>query len=267
MLRAHCSQLFGGGKRQDTTPTAHSSAVPLPLAPLLQLPATVLQLVFLHLPWHERLLHAGLVHRQLPPASLLWTEHDHVRLSEALLVAVEQLHPSASAVHCCCYVRSLCVEREMDEQLLAPTQQHSALSTARSEGCDSGSMHAPTRLLSCLQQLQQHTLSQPATATQPFVHLRSLIVSVAVFQCLLDCGGGLPHLHSLSLRSAIVKAEDRASESEMLSWCLSSRPALRRLRVEGVRVQYNELFALPAVELLDVRRSRLRRSEQPGSMP
>jgi len=224
-LRSHPNA--GDRKRQRTAAAAAQSAAAQPSAASLpQLPAAVLSLVYLHLPWFDRLLHLSHIHRQLPPASLVWSESDHVRLSEALLGALEQRSPTA--VHCCRHVQSLCVEREVDAR----------------DTVDANEPLSLTRLQLCL-----HNSTTPL-----FSSLRSFLASHYVVSCLL-AHSGLPHLHSLSVHSKVFVNDDRRPLHlhETYTLPLDALPALRRLRLEGSSVEYAQLFALPLLEHIDLR--------------
>ena len=237
----------GDEKHQSTSHSQPSTAIPH------QLPAALLNLVYLCLPWYERLLHVTHLRRQLLPGPFVWSEHDHVRLSWALLDAVDALQPSA--VHCLRYMQSLCVEAAMDEELL----------TIIDDEFDVDQPAALTRLESCLQQLQLRTRSQPATP--PFSHLRCLIASHSVFQCLLECSE-LSHLHSLSLYSPSPDADpEQDDDSDLLSMYLITRPVLRRLRIERMRVAYVDLSNLPTIEYVDLRRAYTIIPEEPVGAP
>ena len=215
----------GGSKRQRTSATAQSSTVSLSsLSRLLQLPAAVLSLVYLYVPWYERLLHVSHLHRQLPSAWLLWAENDHVRLTEALVASLERGLPSA--VQCCLHVQSLHVE-EKTERLLG-------IDALR----DKHEPAPPHRFQLCLR-----LVAQVPAAIAPFSNLHFLVSTDAFLQCLLD-HSTLPHLHSLSVSCPV--------DNMYLDRHLASLPALRRLRPNW-RVSYRLLFALPCIEHVDIR--------------
>ena len=245
-------------RRRTIPPTDHSSAVRQSSARLLRLPPALFQLVYLHLPWYERLLHVTHVARQLLPGPLLWAKHDHVRLGVALMEAVDMR--KMSALHCIQHVQSLCVEREMEDELMIVAEYDF--------DSDDDEPHVALlpRLPQCLLELQLETT--PHSATLPFSQLRCLVASTAVFQCLLDYAGGLPHLHSLSLCSLADEHEGgHEAEFHMLSTYLSSRPALRRLRVVKLGVAHKQLLALPCIEYVDVRLAYTTTEEEPLEAP
>ena len=220
-----------------------SSTAPLLVQPtaasLLQLPTVVLQAACLFLPFWDRMLHLSHVHQLLPPAWLEWTEHDHVRLGEALLLALEQQRPSA--VCCALRVQSLTVEYAMNDDLSAKREHEGRLSPR-------------SRFYSCLRALVRHP-STRSHAALPFGQLRFLIAPPFVLRLLAKCNrGSLPLLHSLALyeyRGEEMEDEPRQS----LSACWPLVPALRRVSVESLEASLDELLALPGIEHVDARRS------------
>ena len=236
---------------------------------MLQPPAPVFSLIYSYLPWHERLLHVETVHRDLPPAWLLWTEYDYVRLSEAMLIALALLHPSA--VQCCSHVQSLCVERDVDDELVRNVVPGAEDDPAFDDEC----LFQPrvsTRLEWSLNALELRQVMQRAhCTTAPFSNLRSLVASHTVFNRLLDFSR-LPHLHSLSLYSSAsfdeeLDADQYDAESRVLNEYLRTLPKLRRLRLERVRVPYSMLCALPAIDHIDIRGAFMTGHEQPACAP
>ena len=220
----------------STTQRSACSLVRLPLvlqspaaSPLLQLPAALLDATCLFLPWWERLQLFSQVHRTLPPTRLEWTEYDHVRLSEALLLAFEQR--TASALHCAQRVRSVCVDYAMEARLMA--------------GAKSLDLPSPTSgLYACMR-----ALVQPPPAARPFGELRQLVASPSVLRLLQECNGNtMQHLHSLATYEARVLAGEREEQSRLLRGLWSCWPALRRVAVERLEVEISELAALPDIE-------------------
>lgn len=234
---------------------------------LPQLPDPLLSLVCLYLPWYDRLLHVSHVHRQLPSVSQVWAEHDHVRLSRPLWDALSQLRPSA--VHCAQHVQSLCVEEStdnMDEWLLevlhngnTPCPRPTGTYGLRSCACSPPA--TCTRLERCLQAVQQAD-SSSLSSLPLFGDLRLLVASYTVFHRLLHCSAGFPYLHSLSLYSSAHYGDYLEYKASTLlpSW-LSSMPAIRRLRLRGGCFTHAELFALPAIEYIDLRQAWIRKQE------
>ena len=257
--KQHLSPSNNDNKKQRTSPTTHSSAVHPSTARLQQLPTDPFNLVYVYLPWYDRLLHVSHVHRQLPPAWLEWTEYDHVRLTEALLIATTQLHPSA--VQCCRHVQSLCVERVRNNEL-------ATVSNRWVEGDDVREMDAEdyyearqqpqpaTRMEWIVQNMQlSQVISSAQTGYTPFGNVRSLVSSYLVFHRLLEWSQ-LPHLHSLSLYwtgSLETDIADEEYNSQLINEYLRGRPTLRRIRLERVTVPYAAVCALPAVEYVDIR--------------
>ncbi len=244
--------------RLDFAVLAPTSFASVPAAPLLHLPAAVFHLVFRLLPWYDQLLHVGHVHRRLPLQALVWGESDHVRLSEALVVALDQQRESA--VRCARYVQSVYVDREAEDALLerdqlVPFKKDDALLTA--------ALLRSTHLACCLRQLQLATAASQSSFPAPFQSICCLAAPPTVFQCLLDCSG-LPHLQSLSMRPSFhVIYKGRIAEQQMLDAYLFTRPPLRRLRVEAFAVTYSALLALPCVEHVDVRHVTVRDMDAP----
>ena len=269
----HGTPLQSGNKRLRATPSAQSSAaIPSP-ALRLQVPADVFSVIYLYLPWYERLLHLSHVHRQLPAAWLVWTEYDHVRLNEALLIALTMLRPSA--LHCCRLVQSLCVGRVKHSGLVRQDEGDDRAEADADEYHSAQREPQPTtRLDWFVQNMQLGTVmarSQPASAAPPFGNVRSLHASHLVFHRLLDWSR-LPHLYTLDLhqpRNGDFSAGqvDEDDNTRQLSYYLRSQPPLRRLRVDGVRVSYADILALPLVEHVDIRHTLSNSAEVPPVSP
>ena len=263
-------------KRQRTALIAQPFSVHRPAAWLLQLPVAVVNLVYHLLPWYERVLHVSRVHAQLPTAWLVWTEYDHVRLNEALLMAVEGNHPSA--LHCCRHVQSLYVERVLSDELayVDESDDEEDCESMDEEECHTGGQHSKrpsTRLERLVQSIRSERSVAPLpSATPAFGCLRSLVSSHVMFHSLLELCDGLQHLHSLSLYSSDTVDVHRmptnsSSHALSLSDYLWSLPTLRRLRVEGIRVLYSDILALPCLEHVDLRRAYIPGDEKPEGAP
>ena len=258
-----------------STPASSRSMIP----PLLQLPAAVLGLVFLHLPWYERLLHVGHVHRQLPPSWLLWAESDHVRLTASPLSALEVRSPSA--LHCCRHVVSLSVDVSMDDAVLLDGVHEGEVRSGGGREADDvvelerdyvgRSWHpsGASRLQQCVELLQQRGMEQQQRQQQsatalPFSNVRFLVASPSVFRQLLDCTG-LTSLHSLSLHASHYAARnerEEQAEARCVGALLSRLPALRRLRVDRMAVAYRDLLSIAGLEVVDVRNAGMMEVER-----
>ena len=247
------------------SPTAQPSSVPQ----LLQLPAPILQLVYLHLPWYDRLLHVAHVHCWLPAAWLVWSESDYVRLSESLLDAVEAQSPSA--VHCCLHVQSLYVSRVMCTTIMGDAEDDYDSDEREN---DLKEQHAGIRLKQCVQQCmeqqQQVELrsvhAQQSTAP-PFSNVRFLFASQRFLQLLLQCTQ-LSVIHSLSLTSLSGSIDPEENTTvRPVDELLSSLPTLRRVRLDNAYTLYQQLFAMPDIEHLDVRNSYVTEREEAGDAP
>ena len=245
---APCDASSSKKQKVDRSPAitlpAHTPVNP----PLLQVPAAVLHAACLFLPWWDRLLHLSHVHRLLPPAWLEWAEHDHVRLSEALWNALEQR--TASAVYCARHVQSLAVECTVDDVMLSVVGQPGYPNPLSRVQDNPSSYHS--HLHACLQALREADARLHAVLPV-FGQLRSLSASPPVLRHFLANCEKLHHLHSLSLHGTAEVLGDVGRFPLSTYW--PSLPALRRARVEGMRVSMCELVALPGITHLDCARA------------
>ena len=268
------SQLPDDRQGHSSALLAPSSAASLSFPPLLQLPADLLSLVYPYLPWHERVLHASHVHGLLPPSWLVWSESDHVPLSDSFLSALAELSPSA--VQCCRCVQSLSVNPSIDEELMhageEDDQQQQEEEGGREEdrAVEDRVVQPPawlppaSRLQQCVVlvhlyqsvQQQQRLQRRPLqfVLVPPFSNVRFLITTPTVLYQLLDCTQ-LPNLHSLALY-AFGGEDDEEQEQQATARSLSDRlrslPSLRRLRVDRMHVAYRDLLSIAGLELLDL---------------
>ena len=135
-------------------------------------------------------------------------------------------------MQCAYAVHSLYLEREMDVKLTTP-------------------LDFIRRFKVFLQRVSTHVPSERPPASQPLTCLRSFTASLPIYLWLHNYTR-LPHFHTLVVRSSGVLSEvHREYDSSQLVDHLATLPALRRLRVERVCVDYKQLFALPVLEHVD----------------
>ena len=249
--QSHTNFMQSANKRQGADFPSQPSA----LAFLPQLPADILNYICCYLPWHERVLRLSHVHRRLPCAWLVWTEHDHVRLSEALLIAISMRRPSA--LQCARSVQSCCVERVGQNQQANCIEGDHDAERDPDEPYDAQQQPQPaTPLETLVQSMQLSAIMQPGDTAAPFGNLRSLVAPYTIFQRLLDWSR-LPHLKAVDFHRSNTLDDDGRSvsderHSQVVAEYLRSVPPLRRLRAEGVHVSLADLYALPVLEEADV---------------